>query len=314
MKVSILIPVYNSEKVLEKAIESAINQTWENIEIIIVDDGSSDNSLAIAQLFAAKHNIIQVYAQPNRGACNARNRAFTNCTGDYIQYLDADDILSPDKIKNQLALLTPDDHNTILSCPWVRFYKDEEIETIPIPERFLDRDWSNPTDWLLHAWSGKGMAQTSVWLTPRHFIEKVGVWDERLSVNQDGEFFCRVLLMASCIKFTNKSTVYYRSGNPHSVSQIRSEQKAADLLLSYRLYAEHVLRKADTKKVRQALAVNYLSFIYSYNTTYSEPTEQAHKYLKELQLVYYPKVGRKWFRLFSSVVGFEVALKIKAYV
>ncbi len=101
--VSILIPCYNSEQWLAETIESALAQTWKNIEIIIVDDGSTDNSLAIAKSFES--SIVKVISQENKGASTARNIALKEAQGDFIQYLDADDLLAPDKIELQVGLL-----------------------------------------------------------------------------------------------------------------------------------------------------------------------------------------------------------------
>ena len=99
--VSICIPVFNSEKWLGDTINSALAQTWSNKELIIVDDGSADNSLKIARKFES--SIVKVISQNNRGACAARNKALANAQGDFIQWLDADDILAPDKIEIQLT-------------------------------------------------------------------------------------------------------------------------------------------------------------------------------------------------------------------
>lgn len=90
-KVSILIPCYNSERFVAETLDSCLAQTYRNIEIIVVDDGSTDNSFAIAKSFES--NIIKVYRQDNSGACAARNYAFRKSSGEYIVYLDADDIL-----------------------------------------------------------------------------------------------------------------------------------------------------------------------------------------------------------------------------
>ncbi|HZX58320.1 MAG TPA: glycosyltransferase family A protein, partial [Mucilaginibacter sp.] len=101
--VSIIIPVYNSEKHLAETISSALEQTWPNKEIIIVDDGSADNSLAIAKSFASEN--VKVFHQPNKGASAARNKGIQEAKGDYIQFLDADDLLMPNKIAAQVKQL-----------------------------------------------------------------------------------------------------------------------------------------------------------------------------------------------------------------
>jgi len=99
--VSILIPAYNAERSIADTIRSARAQTWPRKEIIIVDEGSHDRTLEIARQLAAPN--VSVVTQQNQGAAAARNKAFELCLGDYIQWLDADDLLSPDKIAKQLA-------------------------------------------------------------------------------------------------------------------------------------------------------------------------------------------------------------------
>ena len=98
--VSILIPAYNAERWIADTMESAIAQTWPRKEIIVVDDGSTDGTRAVAQQFES--NEVQVVTQPNQGAAAARNKAFSLSRGDYIQWLDADDLLSPEKVAHQM--------------------------------------------------------------------------------------------------------------------------------------------------------------------------------------------------------------------
>src|SRR5271165_3187575 len=102
--VSVIIPVYNSEKYLAESIESAIGQTWSSKEIIVVDDGSTDNSFEIARKFAGRPEV-KVVTQENRGAAAARNAGLKEAKGEFIQFLDADDLLSADKIESQMKLL-----------------------------------------------------------------------------------------------------------------------------------------------------------------------------------------------------------------
>jgi glycosyltransferase involved in cell wall biosynthesis len=98
--VSILIPAYNAEKWIAHTIKSAVAQDWPNKEIIIVDDGSSDKTFNFAKRFESSN--IKVLSQENSGASAARNKALSLAQGDYIQWLDADDLLAPDKISKQI--------------------------------------------------------------------------------------------------------------------------------------------------------------------------------------------------------------------
>lgn len=102
-KVSIVIIAYNEERFIKDAIESALNQTYENIEVILVDDGSKDNTLAIAKQFESR---IKVISQKNSGNCSfPRNAGLAIATGEYVSFLDGDDILLPNKISAQVAVL-----------------------------------------------------------------------------------------------------------------------------------------------------------------------------------------------------------------
>src|SRR5882762_10159051 len=101
--VSILIPAYNSQDWIADTLRSAVAQTWETKEIIVVDDGSSDQTLAIAGKFES--STVRIVGQKNQGAASASNTALSLCRGDYIQWLDADDLLAPDKIAQQMAAL-----------------------------------------------------------------------------------------------------------------------------------------------------------------------------------------------------------------
>src|ERR1700758_5505261 len=110
--VSILIPAYNAEEWIADTIRSAIHQTWPHKEIIVVDDGSKDRTAEVARNFAP--NEVTVVSKENEGAAATRNRALQICRGEYIQWLDADDLLSHDKIERQLAVLREGDGNRIL--------------------------------------------------------------------------------------------------------------------------------------------------------------------------------------------------------
>ena len=119
--VSILIPAYNAENWIKDAAKSALDQTWSKKEIIIVDDGSSDNTLHIAREFESES--VKVITQANMGASAARNKALSLAQGDYIQWLDADDLLAPNKISQQLKMRHKEGSARILfSSAWCKMF------------------------------------------------------------------------------------------------------------------------------------------------------------------------------------------------
>src|SRR5215475_8742407 len=119
--VSILIPAYNARAFLRQTLESALAQSWTRKEIIVVDDASTDSTLSIAKEFASRG--VRVASHQSRlGAAAARNKAFSLCQGDYIQWLDADDLLAPDKIEKQMAVLEATSNKRLLvSSAWGSF-------------------------------------------------------------------------------------------------------------------------------------------------------------------------------------------------
>jgi len=115
--VSILVPAYNAQEWIAETLQSAVAQTWPRKEIIIVDDGSSDQTMTIAKQFES--DDVRVVRQENQGAAAARNHAFSLSQGEYIQWLDADDLLAPDKIEKQIEVLDRGvSKRTLLSSGW----------------------------------------------------------------------------------------------------------------------------------------------------------------------------------------------------
>jgi glycosyltransferase involved in cell wall biosynthesis len=161
--VSILIPAYNSEQWIGYTLKSAVAQTWPRKEIIVVDDGSKDGTAEVAGKFASKELVV-VRAE-NQGAAAARNHALSISQGDYVQWLDADDLLAPDKIERQLGLLQDSDSSRVLlSSSWAFFnYRVSRAKFVPTP---LWQDLS-PVEWLMRKMGNNLHMQTATWLTSR---------------------------------------------------------------------------------------------------------------------------------------------------
>ena len=120
--VSIIIPAYNAEKWIRESIQSALAQSWRNTEIIVVDDGSTDGTRAAAEESA--NAKVRILHQPNGGAARARNAGLAAARGKYIQFLDADDLLSVDKIELQMGVLEQHGDEVLCSGAWGRFQGD----------------------------------------------------------------------------------------------------------------------------------------------------------------------------------------------
>jgi glycosyltransferase involved in cell wall biosynthesis len=247
--VSILVPAYNAERWIAETLQSALGQTWPRKEIIVVDDGSTDGTLDVARRFAGRQ--VSVVTQENQGSAATRNKAFSLCQGEYVQWLDADDLLTSDKIASQMEVRERGcTARTLLSSGWGYFmYRPSRARFTPTA---LWRDLS-PTEWLLRKMSGNLHMQTATWLVSRELTEAAGPWDPRLLVDDDGEYFCRVLLQSDGVRFVREGGVYYRMIGSNRVSYIgRSSGKMEAQLRSMRLHIRYLLSLEDSDRSRAA--------------------------------------------------------------
>jgi glycosyltransferase involved in cell wall biosynthesis len=247
--VSILIPAFNSQEWIADALQSAIAQTWDRKEIILVDDGSTDGTLAIGRQFESR--FVRVVTQDNQGASAARNKAFSLSQGAYIQWLDADDLLAPDKVEKQIkALGEGGSKYTVASCAWGRFlYRHDRGKFVP------SALWSDlsPKEWLLRRMGQNLYMQTATWLVSRELTEAAGPWDTRLLSDDDQEYFCRILLLSDGVRFVPEARVYYRVSGSGSLRHIgMSDRKREAHWCSVQLHIDYLRSLEDSARVRAA--------------------------------------------------------------
>lgn len=252
--VSILIPAHNARAWIADTLRSAIAQTWEMKEIIVVDDGSTDGTLAVARQFES--DTVRVLTKKNEGAAATRNACFSLSKGDYIQWLDADDLLAPEKIHNQMCIVEQGlSRRTLLSSGWAPFlYRHRRANFVPTA---LWCDLS-PVEWLLRKMALNLHMQTATWLVSRELTEAAGPWDTSLLSDDDGEYFCRVLLASDGVQFVTGPAVYYRQSGVGSLSHIgRSEAKMVAHVKSMELHIGYLRSLEDSDRIRIA-SVRYL--------------------------------------------------------
>jgi glycosyltransferase involved in cell wall biosynthesis len=256
--VSILIPAFNVEHFLAETIRSALAQTWSQTELIIIDDGSKDGTLALAKSFESAN--VKVIAQENRGASAARNLAWRESQGEYIQYLDADDLLAPEKLEVQLRRLAEEDPGGVATCRWGRFV-DSPASAWFVHEPF----WMDlsPVDWLVSCWARVSMMHPGAYLVPRLLTDRAGPWDESLSLNDDGEYFARVVLASRRVLFCSDAISYYRSEIPNSLSGIKTPAAWHSAYRSLEKETRNLLQAENSLRTRQALANRFQEFIYA---------------------------------------------------
>lgn len=194
--VSIIVPVYNREKMVSRALDSLVAQSYRPLEIVLIDDGSSDNTYQVLNRWAEGHvksNLtVIVLKQDNLGAPSARNLGIQNASGRYLQFLDSDDTLAPPKIAMQVAELESS-HCDVAVCDFRCIFEFEALPT----EKVVLNDGS-----LLCRMARGWSIYTSTPLIRANFLKVRIQWDEKLRRFQDVDFLFRVMILANSYIYT----------------------------------------------------------------------------------------------------------------
>jgi GT2 family glycosyltransferase len=298
--VSVIIPCKDGAAWLGAAIGSCLGQTWKNLEIIVVDDHSSDASLRVASGYEAP--AVAVLESERTGASAARNLGLERARGEFIQFLDADDVLDPDKIRVQMERLAAGPQSTVASGAWARF-RETPGDTTFSPEPV----WNDlaPQEFLISSWLGGGMMPNFAWLTPRAVIEKAGPWNERLSLNDDGEFFCRILLASSGILFCWDARGYYRTSADQTLSKRRDRNALASAFEAIDLSCQGLSQRFSSAPAAKACAAHFQRFIYDAYPDAPDLVEAAERRVSQLGGSNLQIQGGRAFQVISSCFGWK---------
>ena len=280
--VSIIIPTYNYGNYISVAIDSLLSQTYTNYEVMVIDDGSTDDTVNIVKSYN-DNRIVYIYQQ-NQGANTARNRGLEESQGDYLIFLDADDLLDPRHIEAYL--------NTAISYPganiygpWVKgWFKNNKFHVLFEKGRCPGED-------LLEYWLDNWWIQTGCILWPRQNLFKIGGWDESLHAAQDGDLAMRALVEDIPFVFCEEAPIAYVRDHKDNIS-ISSTKSLRTYCSRYRVLnkIEDLLKKKNrfSKKYKLNLAKKHLYF----------SIESSPKY---------PEFSKKCFRKFKQLNGFSTA-------
>jgi len=232
-QVSVVIPAYNRAHCVEKAIDSVLAQTVDRIEIILVDDGSTDNT---RDIIAEKYgDRVRYIFQENQGIPGARNTGINHSRGEYVAFLDSDDSWRPNKLEKQLRLFEEHPEYGMVAC---RCAKIQCAENPKKPDRPLSyQGRRGKSGWILKDLFAKNFIRTSSVIIRKNCFEKVGLFDETLLQTQDYDLWLR-MAAAYPVGFINESLTVYLD-NARGIS--------TDSLLG-RLYRQRALEKAYLKK------------------------------------------------------------------
>lgn len=301
--VSILIPCYNAEQWIAQTIRSALGQSYPHTEVIVVDDGSTDNSVAVIQSF---DGLIQWETQSNQGGNPTRNRLFELSTGEWIQYLDSDDYLLPDKIEKQLAILAQAPQADVIYSPsifeyWEQHHSRQQV--LPIPE---------PHDpWILLArWY---LPQTGSPLWRKSAIAQVGGWKMDQPCCQEHELYLRLLMAGKNFVYYDQPGSIYRQWSEETVCRKDMRQTYTQRLIIEDRMEKHLSVTNQLTKERQH-AINQARFecarkIWLFNRNWAK---QIIKQINSSEPSFQPSgnAAPKSYQLTYELLGFNFAEEI----
>lgn len=305
--ISVLISVYNASEFLQNTLESVINQTYRDLEIIVVNDGSTDNSREILKSISDKR--LKVIDQENKGQSAAINEALRYSRGEYIKIVDADDILNFTHLEAQMDRMQAR-NDVLVSSSWGRFYDGNPNSARFSPE-LVWKDMSN-IDWLKASLRQKNdMMPGWLWLIPRTIIEKSGGYDERLSLNNDFEFSIRLLRNAKEVLFAERAKVYYRSGIGESLASIKSKTAYESAILSTDLGCRYLLEMDNSNEMQRLCANRYQVWTHRIYPDYLDLVEKLERKIEGLGGSSIHCEGGRIFSLLRSIFGWKRAKEMQ---
>jgi len=213
-KVSIIIPCYNVENYIEECVESAINQTYKNIEIICIDNNSSDSTWQKLEKLKNKYPQLIIDKENKTGAPAARNKGLALASGQWLQFLDADDLIMPQKIEHQINLVSQKQDTVLVSGAYYDHYLDG-TKTLRIPKK------DNPFKSLFI--TKLGCTCSNLWNVS--YVKKAGGWDESLKSSQESDLMFRLLQQNDNVIFDNEVLTIVRERPSGQISNYNFVQR-----------------------------------------------------------------------------------------
>lgn len=299
--VSVIIPCFNAEKFIGETLESVMNQTYQEIEVIVVDDGSTDASGDILRSFQGS---IRIEFLKHQGVSQARNHGIRLATGSFIQYLDADDLLTTDSLALKVKAAKENNSDVVYGY-WQRLVEDKtgQFQKSEIVNRTLEDVHPDP----------EIATMTDFWAPPaallysRKIVDKIGSWNETLPVIQDARYLQDAALHKAKFSHVSQVTAYYREHRTGSLSKRNPRAFVQDCFLNatqaHGWWQEHGGITSDRKKA--------LLQVYGYVARASfelnpELFEHAYRELISFEPGYIPP-GPPVLRYLSRLIGYRRA-------
>lgn len=303
MRVSVVIPCHNVADHIPQAFASVMAQTHADIDVICVDDGSTDGTLRVLHALVGAHpGRARVVAQPNRGASAARNAGLRATTGTYVQFLDADDMLHPDKIAAQLALA----ENAGMPDLVVGDFEQVMPDGLLLPALAL-----HGRPWMALIRTRMGTTSANLW--KRETLERVGGWNEELASSQDYELMFRLLRHGARVAWDPHIRTQVLKRAHGSISRTGVEANWDRYIALRRAMKEH-LEQADPKGYAEEIGTlrQYIFMALRIVAAHDLP-KALGEYRRSIGPRFRPEVGRaitERYVVLHNLLGFAITERL----
>ena len=277
--VSIIIPTFNTGKYVKEAVDSAVNQTYKNKEIIVVDDGSTDNTREILDFYVRQEKIKYIY-QENKGLAGARNTGIKAAKGEFIAFLDSDDIFLPDKIEKQAEFLENHLDCDICYCDIWHFYDDEPNKLMKLDYKYysgndvfknlLKKNFINPLTVVMR----------------RSAVDKYGVFNEIFKRTEDWEYWVRLAWQGVKFCFLPEILAKYRMRKDSLSFNWNSEIQRKELQLKIFTDLNNEMSFGERKRygIRKIILYHKFKLLYSKLSIFLWPLKKYQIWLQKRRL------------------------------
>lgn len=294
--ISIVVPCYNAKNWIQETLESVLTQDVGDMEIIVVDDGSTDGS---GDIVKDEFPFVRLIRAERSGPSKARNLGTKESKGEFIQYLDADDLLAPGKLKVQLEAIQNSGAD-IAYGDWQKLVKTTDNKYIK--GGVIGRELKNPEVDLFNSWN-----PVNVYLFKRIIVEKIGGWNERLSIIQDARFSLDCALRGARFVYCPGVMAYYRIHSSGSVSTRDPIKFVQECFKNACEIEEYLTRRGSINKSYRKALLRAYGYVARASFKKDKPTfEMAYRALKRLSHRYIPENPRH-LRLASQLFGYRNA-------
>ena len=267
-KVSIIIPVYNVEKYLRRCLDTVINQTLKEIEIIIVNDDTKDNSMDICLEYEKKDSRVKVYSKQNEGLGLTRNYGMERAKGEYIAFLDSDDFVDLDFYEKMYNNITTNNTDAVFANVKLYFREDKILQKDKMPFKHDVIPSKKFMYNLLHIKDneeyGKNYMRMCVWrsLYSRKIIEEKNIKfvSEREFISEDILFNIDFCMFSNTISFV-KDTYYYYCYNENSLTKTYRKDRFEKDIILYKELIRKLTEYGEYEKIKAGLASYFLGYV-----------------------------------------------------